>query len=448
MLVWIVHLQTRLDQLLDKLDRRSPLLRLGRVARVLLDIVQQLQLDASMRTAAALSFTTILALVPVFAVSFAIFQAFAPAEQIGKEVHDLLVGSGLVEADAALLSTVNDFLSRVHGRAIGFVGFFFLLVTSTSLFMSVEQAFNRIWRVPRSRAFHRRLLTFYAVITLTPALTASGIIAGRWATHSVHDWPTLLAIGGTVVPWALATVALTLIYKLLPHTSVRWRAALIGGICAAIAFELGKWAFDGYVTAIWAGSVKSRIYGSMALLPVFFLLVYVCWIIMLGGTELAYMVQHHRVLTAEVRERRGRAIGVLPPPPTGYLVTRVFADIGLRFRAGGGGSSVEEIAAALQIGLDEALPAVTALKDAELLLAVGEDGDVVPAKPLDQVRLVDLYRVCEAGGYAPGELPSGRRTARLEQHLEAAEAAGEQALLTSIAALLDRVTQPENHTDA
>ncbi len=442
--MWVVRLQSRLDQLTERLDRRSPLRRVANVGSVLLDIVQQLQLDASLRTAAALSFTTILALVPVFAVSFAIVQSFAPPEQISEEVRNMLVGSGLAESDAALLKVVDDFLSRVHGRAIGFVGFLFLLVTSTSLIMSVEQAFNRIWRVPRSRAFHRRLLTFYAVITLTPALAAGGVLAGRWARETIDNWPTLLAIGGTLVPWALATIVLTLIYKLLPHTSVRWRGALIGGVCAAIAFELGKWAFEGYVSAIWAGSVKSRIYGSMALLPVFFLLVYVSWIIILGGTELSYMVQHHGVLTAEVRQRRGRDVGVLPPPPTSYLVTRVFADIALRFRTGGGGSSVEDIAAALQIRVDEALPAVALLHDGKLLLRVGEEGEVVPARPLVQVLLSDLARVCETGGYVPGELPGGAQTSGLERQLEQAELRFQAVLNISIAELLDQTHPPES----
>src|SRR5690606_12593568 len=115
-----------------------------------------------------------------------------------------------------------------------------------------------------------RLTSYYAVITLAPALLGLGFFVTGWLQDRVGS---SLGVGfvGLVLGASLETLALTLMYKLLPHGHVRWRAAAIGGVMAGVGFELSRVLFNLYVGSIYTGSVPSRIYGSFALIPVFFL---------------------------------------------------------------------------------------------------------------------------------------------------------------------------------
>jgi len=424
----------------------SPTLaRITGVLQGLLDIWDHLVVDRALQTSAALAFTTIVSLVPVLAVSFALFKAVVPSEEVAAKARNWLLSTFLADSVSDVVTVLEELLARAQGSAVGVVGFTVLLITSVSLFLSVEKAFNRIWRVPTTRPLHRRLTAFYAVITLTPALVGLGVVASRWMQSGLAAVPFGLALGATVLPWALEVIALSLMYKLMPHTAVRWRSALVGAVLAAIAFNLSKAGFNYYITVIYKASVSAQIYGSLALIPIFFLWVYLSWIIVLGGVELAYMVQHRHDLSRALLQRRGRRAG-LPEAPTGYLVTRVFFEVARHFREQGGGVGPEQVAGTLQIPVEEVLPALNLLDRGQLTLQVDRQGstyEVVPARPLDRILVTDLYALAEGTGYRIGELPAGDAAQTLEQHLEAVEAQEKLALGRDIASFLDHPTADE-----
>ncbi len=402
------------------------------------ELLDLLVVDQSLTTAGSLAFTTVLSMVPVLAVSFALLKAIVGSGEVAAKVRDWMLSSFLADSVQDVTPIIESLLERAGSGAIGIVGFTVLMVTSLSLFMSVEKAFNRVWRVPISRPLHRRLTAFYSVITLTPTLIGLGIASSAWMVAGLERVPFGISIGASLLPWALEIVALLLMYKLLPHTQVQWRAAVAGAVLAAVVFNLSKAGFNYYITAIYAGSVSAKVYGSFALVPIFFLWVYLIWLIVLGGAEFAYMFQNRASFSAALR-RRGKRRS-LPWSPTGYLVTRVFVEIAHEFRSHGGGVSPLELPNTLQLPIEEVQQTLDLLREGGLVLQVESDEEgslLVPAKALDQVKVNDLYALTEIEGYRTGDLPLLPHTRTLEERLGEARAAAYEILDCNIQQFLD-----------
>ncbi len=432
---WIRRWIDRLSDYAETRDR--PWLKwAARSVELLVEIGRQLVSDSALRTAASLAFTTILSMVPLLAVSFAALRAIVPDEAVAAKIREWVLETVLADSVSGVAGYLELFLNESQGHAAGVVGLTMLVVTSISLFLSVERAVNTIWRVPQSRPIHRRLITFYAVITLAPALIALGTAMGGWILEAL-DTPSIGATLSSLVSAFLVMLALTLMYKLLPHTHVRWTVAMVGALWGAVVLRISQWMFNVFVGSIYAGSVSSKIYGAFALIPLFFLWVYLIWIIVLGGVTLAYMIQHRTVLTRALLRRRGRTSGI-PQPATGYLVSRVFFAIARHFRTHGGGLGPEVIAAELQIEGTELKAPIRLLRQGGFVLQVteGDGHDLVPARALNRVNLADLYALVDAEGYRPGELPAAEDDA-LELLLGEVGAERERRMKTSVADLLD-----------
>ncbi len=425
-------LRTNIDRLVARAEEagREGLVNLLRMLEAGVETARQLSSQQALQIAASLSFTTVLSIVPLLAVSFAVLRAFVTSDELGLKVQNWLLSTLLADSVTEVTTVLMDFLSRADGGALGAVGTVFLLVTALSLFMSIESSFNSIWRVPLSRPLHRRLTTFYAVITLTPALIGVGVWFAAKAQATLEDYSFGLSVGAGVMSFLMTVLGLTLMYKLLPHTAVRWRVAIAGALGAAIALQVTRAGFNYYIGGIYQGGVQSKIYGTFSLVPVFFLWVYLTWIIVLGGNILAYTVQHRDTLTRAVLRRRRRQ--GQPAPPNGYLVSRVFLIVARHFREHGGGITPEKVAARLQIEANEVNPALQVLRHAGLVLLVsGRQSELVPARPLSTITLAELYRVTEDDGYQPGQLP-GATFGGLEWQLAAAERARFELLATTV----------------
>lgn len=425
-------------------DRRLPVAVL-RFVRLLLLIWRQLVVDDALKTAQSLAYTTILSMVPALAVVFAIFKAFVGSEDLTAKVSGWLLGTLFAESVGEVTGVLQGFLGRADIGAVGAVGFIFLIVTAVNTFMSVEGAFNRIWRLQPTRPLHWRLTSYYAVLTLAPALLALAFLVSGWLEARVGA-SVSVGFASLLVGAGLETLALTLMYKLLPHGHVHWRAAAIGGLSAGIGFEISRALFNLYVSSIYTGSVPSRIYGSFALIPVFFLWIYLLWVIILFGVELAYLVQNRNQLTAAVLTRRGLRRGLAPAAPTGYLLSRVLVEVARRFMEGQGPVDPVVVTQHLQLEPDEVQPAVRALVEAGLLLNVeqGRGSGLVPGRPLNQVTLNQIYALGEQEGYRAGQLPDSRGARQAELTLQRALAARAAVLDVTVESLLVAPGEAEN----
>ncbi len=339
--------------------------------------------------AATLSYWTLVAIVPVLALAFALMGPLGLIENGAESIKQGLYSTVLAGSVAEVGPWLDNIVGGIKLEALGVIGFLGVLVAGSKMYTSVEQAFNDIFRVRQRRGWVMRITLFYAVVTLGPLLLSAGFAA----TSSLGGW---LPSGwlGRVVPISLTTAALVLAIKLLPHTNVRWKAALAGGLISAISFEGLKIGFEAYTALLGASNTMVRLYGGLALFPVFLLYVYLLWLVVLMGVEVAYVVHHARPLLAEERDRL-RMGDIWRRRPDACFGLQVMVALGAHFLGGRGPTRGEWIIETLGAPSRAVHEALDMLETARLLLPV-EGGGYVPAQPLESLSAARVIRACRA----------------------------------------------------
>ncbi len=261
--------------------------------RIDLDIVKRLARFAARRSredripqvAGSLTFTTMLAIVPLATVAFALFTAFPIFASFQNSLQGFLADHLMpAQINSQIFLYLNQFASKAKGLTT--MGMIVLFVTSVMTMMTVESAFNVIWRVRKARPLAQRVLVYWAILTLGPILigvslsissylfTRSLALATEQHVSMLFDWMLM----GASLP--LTALAFTMLYVYLPNCRVEWRDALIGGIASAVAFELAKRGFGYYVRRI---PTYTAVYGAFAAAPMFLLWMYLSWFITLVG---------------------------------------------------------------------------------------------------------------------------------------------------------------------
>ena len=244
------------------------------------------------QVAGSLTFTTVLSIAPFLAVSFALFTRFPMFRRFEDALEEHLLKS-LLPADISrtVLKYLNQFAVNASGLTL--VGSLFLLVAAIALLLTVENAFNQIWNVKRSRPFYKRVGLYLLMLAVGPP--ALGV--SLWATSYVLGASmgligTLPASAGFVLnlgPMVLSMVVVTSLIYFVPNTTVRRRDAIAGGLIAGIALELGKRGFATYLLKI---PTYKAVYGAFAVLPVFLLWVYFSWLVTLTAALIAANLAH------------------------------------------------------------------------------------------------------------------------------------------------------------
>lgn len=245
-------------------------------------VLKRFDEDRCQRVAGALSFTTLLAIVPLTAVMVAVLSLF-PVFSAWMNVIQDFIYSNFVPAAGEV---VQKYLSQFAGKAgrLTIFGLVFLGVTSLMLMATIEQAFNDIWRVENSRKLTHRFLTYWALLTLGPILVAASLVL----TSKLFSLPFLGHAEVTLMyqfldvmlPLLLEFGAAVLLYTVVPNVAVRWRNAFVGAAFAAIMLEIAKNLFATFVK--YFASYKI-LYGAIAVLPIFLIWIYISWVIILLG---------------------------------------------------------------------------------------------------------------------------------------------------------------------
>jgi membrane protein len=239
------------------------------------------------QAAGSLTFTTLLSIVPLAAVGFALFTRFPLFGPFETALEDLLLRN-LLPADIArtVLGTVHQFAVRASGLTL--VSSLFLVVTAIAMLLTVENALNRIWNVKRSRPLFKRLGLYLVVLALGPPALGVSLWATSYVLGVSMGWIGPLPPSATFVlnmgPVALSWAGLACLFYIVPNTSVRRRDAIAGGLCASIALELGKRGFATYLVTI---PTYKAVYGAFAVFPIFLLWVYFSWLVTLAAALIA-----------------------------------------------------------------------------------------------------------------------------------------------------------------
>lgn len=237
--------------------------------------------------AGSLTFTTVLALVPVLTIALAIFTAFPLFNTFRTSLEAYFIQNLMPRTIAnTILGYLNQFAAKSKGLSA--VGGVILILTAVAMLSMIDRVFNQIWRVKQARPLVQRILVYWAIMTLGPLLIGVSISVTSYvftATNGVvKTLPILGAIIYTTVSVLLTAGAFTLLYMLVPNRMIDGRDAASGGLLAGVAFEIAKRLFAIYITKFPTYTV---IYGAVAAVPIFLIWIYLFWMITLSGALLA-----------------------------------------------------------------------------------------------------------------------------------------------------------------
>lgn len=255
--------------------------------RFLFRVVSRLRDIDLARAASSLSFTTLLAIVPLVTVAFAFVAHFPIFEDWLNVLEHFLLRHLLPFAGAADVRAHIIGFAEQAGRLSG-ISILFIAVSAMLAVTTVERELNAIWGIRRGRSLPKRLLVYAIGLTAGPVLLGASISITTWlVVHSLAVVPFRRTIGAQIVealPFAFSTAGLTLLYKWLPARHVPLVPALAAAVLGAAVFEAAKHAFAWYLTRI---SSYEAVYGALAALPIFLLWVYFCWLIILAGAAVS-----------------------------------------------------------------------------------------------------------------------------------------------------------------
>jgi membrane protein len=463
-------LRAQMDRLLSK--RRTPA-----TVQLFRDAAAEAQRSRLPQMAAALSYRTIFGLIPVMVVALIALKFFttdaditdalnkamqysglssiavseqesgmgpfpessdaisgkelSPGAQAAGAIHQSVIEAGPdgghadASGPARLDLWIRELVARVSGinfKAIGLIGLIALIYAAISMLVEVERAFNQVYRVPVGRSWVRRITHYWTLLTLgTIGLFLTFYVGQRFTTEVVNvaAWAgaesgstVLLAIIGYLSTATISTLLFLLVYTVVPNTRVKFGPALVGAALAALAWEAGKWGFTQYLRF---STGYAKLYGSIALIPLFLLWVYVTWCIVLFGLNVAYYLQHGRTQT---RARPVEAInpGVVDPA----IVITLVALLSKRVAQG---ESANAATLAGELGVQEGI--VSQMLDK--LVAAGivnrvvkedHEGFFALAKPPDRISAEEALRVGEELITQPpdsaGPIAAALRKARLD----------------------------------
>jgi len=260
--------------------------RIARAREILAFAIYTARQSRLAQVAASLTFSSVLALVPLLAVVLAVLTAFPLFGQMRESIEQDLAKSLLpVPYAQTILRYLSDFAAKAAG--VGALGLVFLGLTALTMILTVDRILNDIWRVHQRRPLARRLLVYWAVLSVGPVLLAISLSLTSYVV-SLSDphlprWGTGMRSLLQFVPPVIAAAAYSTIYRLVPNRAVAWRHAITGGLVTAIADELMSRAFAAYVIH---GSFLS-IYGAFAAFPIFLTWIYLSWLSFLFGAVIA-----------------------------------------------------------------------------------------------------------------------------------------------------------------
>lgn len=360
--------------------------------------------------ASALSYTTLLALIPLLAVVVSVSTSIIRKDS-EKTIQELiekiatkvapqlsLVTAPGDEAEGPggpkkMAATINEFIVNIQSGKLGAAGVVGLIFVGIMLLARIEETFNDIWGVTHGRSLFSQIVHYWAAITLGPLLilTALGLKTSQHFTATQEWLGRLPLMEGTFfafLPYVLFCGTFALFYKMIPNTQVNWSAALVGAAIAGYLAQLNT-LFNGiYVSQV---ITSKQIYGHLGILPVFLIGLYFSWLIMLLGAQIAYAFQNRHTYfqdrLAENVNQRGRE----------FIALRLMIYIGQQFQTGSAPPTAALLADNLGIPSRLVSLVLSHLTQAQLVRELGEGHYAyVPGRPLDKITCDDILHAMRA----------------------------------------------------
>lgn len=243
--------------------------------------------DRCLMVAGSLTYTSLLALVPVFAVTITLTARVPLVRDFILQVKAFILKNFLPDVAGRM---VGDYMEQFAQNAarLTFIGLVIILATAIALMFTIDGAFNDIWRTKQRRSWWKRLAAYLTLLSLGPLLIGASLSVTSYVVHWSGKFGRVLPLLDDwllkIIPFGLTTLALVLAYRAVPNRYVPIRHAVIGGIFAALLFELVKHLFVAYIVRV---PTYNLVYGAFASVPIFLLWLFCCWMVVLVGAEVA-----------------------------------------------------------------------------------------------------------------------------------------------------------------
>ncbi len=371
--------------------------------------VKRMIQDDILNTAASLCYATALGVVPALAVVLGALSAFPAFDRLRVQVQTVIAANLLPDVGLKIEEALTRFIGAAGKlTALGLLG---LAITAILLLLTIEGAFNRIFRVAHPRPLLMRLVVLWAVLTIAPFLLAlSATLFGFFSNVTLQDAGLIgFIVLGHIVPTLVTWMVLTFLYDGIPNRPVKMRDAAIGAAVTAGLLEILRLGFAYYVKQ----STYGAIYGAVAAVPVFLLWLYAVWIVVMAGAVITAALPDWRLL------RAGHGSG---PGLKLALALAILDHLVAAFKSGGG-LSPEEISVKVAVPPAGVIPVLEELRLAHYADMTEKGAWVLTRNPAE-VPFVDLVHRFGLGvGPAVVELrntPLGERVCRfLEPAAEA-----------------------------
>jgi len=393
----ILNLPNILEELVwgDYLEKSGPL---GRFTAVILRYIYGLGRDIvfgqlTLR-AMSLVYTTLLSVVPLIAFSFSVLKGLGKHKELEPLLYDFLTPLG--PQGREITEQVINLVDNVKGGLLGGVSLAFFIYTAISMVQKVEESFNYVWYVSKPRSFARRFSEYFFVLLIGPILmvTALGMLTSIKSNAFVQMILTYESLGPIFVvaskftPYLLITGVFTFLYMYMPNTKVKFKSALVGGLAGGFL-----WASAGafFATFILYASRTQLIYSGFAVAITTLIWLYLSWLILLIGAQLAFYFQQPAFLRIGRREPR------LSNSMRERLALNVMYLVGKAFRDPDATTSIREISQQLSMPSIALAPVTDALEGAALLITT-ENEELLPGREMSRIPLNDILAVVRTKG--------------------------------------------------
>jgi membrane protein len=359
------------------------------VSRILSLLLKELMGGQLNLRAMSLVYTTLLSIVPLLAVSFSVLKGFGVHNRFEPLLYNLLTPLG--PKGIEISDRIIGFVENVKVGVLGSVGVVLLIYTVISLLQKIESAFNFVWQIDHLRPLSQRVSNYLSVILVGPVLIFSAVgftamvLNTEAAQHLVSIEPlgTLMFYGSELVPYVLVCLAFTLIYIFIPNTHVQFTAALVGGVIAGVLWKITGWGFAEFIAS---SSKYAAIYSGFAIVILLLIWIYLSWLILLVGSQIAYFVQHPKFMTLH------RETMVLSNRMREQLALQVLFLVGYNYFHGKEAWSFDRLSGYLDLPGEPVQRTLGVLIDAGYLVEIDNEGTpaFLPLHDLEKIRIIDV----------------------------------------------------------
>jgi membrane protein len=355
------------------------LTKLGKFLRF---VAHRFDEDRCTQVAASLTFTTLLSLVPLVTIVLAVISAFPVFGDFILALKNFVL-SNLVPGSAQKVITVYMQQFTEKASRLTLLGIVMIALTALMMMLTIDNAFNTIWRIKRRRKLFQRLLTYWAVLTIGPILIGGSLsLTSYLVSLSFHLVDQKSGVGFLVLksmPILLTVFACALLYTMVPNRVVPFRHALVGGVVAGAAFEIMKKIFTVYITHV---PTYTLVYGAFATIPIFLLWIYFSWLVVLAGA----------VITAALPQWEGAAWGSAKHPGKHFLEAMKLLEMLYDAHRSGNPVPLALFQKQTRMDWDEIENILDVLDQAGIARRIS-GGDWVLIRDAAQISVKDIYRL-------------------------------------------------------